>query len=124
MALAELQASLTVTLARTLGTIAWQVSAALVCAMAEQLIVGSVVSVTVKVVEQEALLPAASVAVTVIVCAPKIGRASGRERGESAVAVAALQETLTVTPARTVGTIAGQVPSALDGAMAGELIVG
>ena len=71
MALAELQASLAVTPARTLGTVAWQVPSALIGAMAEQLIVGTVVSVTVKVVEQVALLPAASVAVTVIMCAPR-----------------------------------------------------
>ena len=71
MALAALQASLAVTPARTLGTVAWQVPLALIGAIAEQLIVGTVVSVTVKVVEQVALLPAASVAVTVIVCAPR-----------------------------------------------------
>ena len=35
------------------------------------MIVGGVLSVTVKIVEQVALLPASSVAVTVIVCAPK-----------------------------------------------------
>ena len=39
--------------------------------MGEQFTVGAVVSVTVKIVVQVALLPAASVAVTVIVCAPK-----------------------------------------------------
>jgi hypothetical protein len=38
---------------------------------AGQVTVGGVLSITVKVVVQEALLPAASVAVTVIVCVPR-----------------------------------------------------
>ena len=67
MALAALQVSLTVTAPRTFGTAAWQVASALAAGMAEQVITGLVVSLTVKVVEQESLFPAASVAVTVMV---------------------------------------------------------
>ena len=67
---AALQPSLTVTPLRIFGTAAWQEPSALTLGIAEQLIVGAVVSVTVKIVVHVALLPAASVAVTVIVCAP------------------------------------------------------
>ena len=66
-----LQPSVTVTPARIFGTAAWQLPSALAFGMAEQFTVGAVVSVTVKIVVQVALLPAASVAVTVIVCAPR-----------------------------------------------------
>ena len=65
-----LQPSLTVTPLNTLGTAAWQVPSALALVGAGQLTLGTVASVTVKVVVQVALLPAASVAVTVIVCTP------------------------------------------------------
>ena len=68
---AALHASLTVTPLNTLGTAAWQVPSVLAFGIGEQFTVGAVVSVTVKIVVQVALLPAASVAVTVIVCAPK-----------------------------------------------------
>src|SRR5207237_764273 len=65
-----LQLSLAVTPPSTFGTAAWQLPSALALVGAGQLTVGTVVSVTVKVVVQVALLPASSVAVTVIVCAP------------------------------------------------------
>ena len=65
-----LQLSLAVTSLNTFGTAAWQVPSALALVGAGQFTVGTVVSVTVKVVEQVALLPAGSVAVTVIVCTP------------------------------------------------------
>ena len=68
---AGLHASLTVTPLNTFGTAAWQWPSVLAFGIGEQLTVGAVVSVTVKIVVQVALLPAASVAVTVIVCAPK-----------------------------------------------------
>ena len=67
IALVALQLSLTVTPLNTLGTAAWQVPSLLAFGMGEQFTVGAVVSVTVKIVVQVALLPAASVAVTVIV---------------------------------------------------------
>ena len=66
-----LHPSLTVTLLNTFGTAAWQLPSVLAFGTGEQFTVGAVVSVTVKIVVQVALLPAASVAVTVIVCAPK-----------------------------------------------------
>ena len=66
-----LQLSLTVTPLNTFGTAAWQLPSALALGIAEQFTVGAVVSVTVKTVVQVALLPAASVAVTVIVCEPR-----------------------------------------------------
>jgi hypothetical protein len=69
MAPAAVQLSLT--LAATVGTAAWQLAPALALVAAGQETVGGVLSVTVKLVVQEALLPAASVAVTVIVCAPR-----------------------------------------------------
>jgi hypothetical protein len=71
MALAPLQVSLTATPLSTSGTGAWQAPSALAGGRAEQLTLGGVVSVTIKVVVQVALLPAASVAVTVMVCAPR-----------------------------------------------------
>ena len=71
MAPAAVQLSLTVTPLRTLGTAAWQLAAELALVAAGQVTVGAVVSVTVKVVVQSELLPAASVAVTVMVCVPK-----------------------------------------------------
>jgi hypothetical protein len=65
------QLSLAVTPLRTLGTAAWQLAPALALVGAGQLTVGGVLSVTVKLVVQPELLPAASVAVTVIVCVPR-----------------------------------------------------
>jgi len=71
IALGALQASLTLTPPITLGTAAWQFISALAPGTGEQTTVGAVLSLTVKVVVQLALLPAASVAVTVIVCVPR-----------------------------------------------------
>ena len=62
---------LSLALAATFGTAAWQFASALAPGTAGQTTLGGVVSVTVKLVVQEELLPAASVAVTVIVCAPR-----------------------------------------------------
>ena len=67
---APAQPPLTVTPLRTLGTAAWQLPSALALVGAGQLNVGTVVPFTVNVVVQVALLPATSVAITVIVCAP------------------------------------------------------
>src|SRR5204862_7172140 len=57
---APLQASLTLTPPITLGTAAWQLPSALAPGTAEQTTLGAVVSLTVKVVVQVALLVAAS----------------------------------------------------------------
>ena len=67
---APAQPPLTVTPLNTFGTAAWQLPSALALVGAGQVTVGIVVSFTVNVVVQVALLPAASVAVTVMVCAP------------------------------------------------------
>ena len=71
IALGALHASLTLTPLITLGTAAWQFASAKALATGEQTTVGAVLSLTVKVVVQVALLPAASIAVTVIVCVPR-----------------------------------------------------
>jgi hypothetical protein len=67
---AAVQPSLTVTPPNTFGTGAWQLPLALAAGTAEQFTLGTPLFVTVKVVVQVALLPASSVAVTVIVCSP------------------------------------------------------
>jgi hypothetical protein len=54
-----------------LGTAAWQFASALALDAAGQITVGGVVSVTVRIVVQLALLPDASVPVTVIVWGPR-----------------------------------------------------
>ena len=71
IALVPLHPSLTVTPLNTFGTAAWQFPSALALGVAEQISVGVALPVTVKLVVQVALLPAASVAVTVIVVEPK-----------------------------------------------------
>src|SRR5438034_1383226 len=68
--LVPLQLSLALTPPNTSGTAARQLVPALVLLGAGQITVGAVSSVTVNVVVQVALLVAASVAVTVITCAP------------------------------------------------------
>jgi len=77
IALAALQLSVLVTPAKTFGTAAWQLAPALAGCVAEQITVGALLSITVKVVVQVALFPAASVAVTVMVCEPGPTRVPG-----------------------------------------------
>ena len=69
IALAAVQLSLTV--AATVGTAAWQFAFALALGRVGQITLGAVSSVTVKVVVQVEVFPVASVAVTVIVCVPR-----------------------------------------------------
>jgi hypothetical protein len=71
IALFALQLSLTLTPPNTLGTVAWQFASAKALGVAEQVTVGTVLSLTVKSVVQVALFPASSVAVTVIVFVPR-----------------------------------------------------
>jgi len=66
-----LQPSLAFTPPKTSGTAAWQLASAPAPGTAEQIILGAVLSVTVKQIVQVALFPAASLAVTVIVFVPK-----------------------------------------------------
>src|SRR5436190_23875705 len=109
MAEAALHASLVVTPLRIFGTAAWQLPAALALGMAEQFTVGAVVSVTVKIVVQVALLPAASVAVTVIVCAPKPTSLPATRYPYTTLFRSALHASLVVTPLRIFGTAAWQL---------------
>src|SRR5436190_23631732 len=104
IALGALHASLTLTPPITLGTAAWQFISALAPGTGEQTTVGAVLSVTVKVVVQVPMLPAWSVAVTVIVCVPTptiVPAAGDWLRG---IALGALQSSLTLTPPITLGT--------------------
>jgi len=118
------QLSPTVRPPRTLGTAAWQVPSALAPGIAEQITLGAVVSVTVKLVVQVALFPAASVAVTVIVCVP-IGM-SVPAAGDwlKVIPAVAVQLSLTVTPPRTFGTVAWQFPLALASGIAEQITLG
>src|SRR5881394_1094231 len=124
MPLVPLQPSLAVTPPNTFGTATWQVASALALAGAGQLIVGTVVSVTVNVVVQVALLPASSVAVTVIVFVPNPTSVPAAGDWTRVMPLVPLQLSLAVTPLNTFGTAAWQLPSALALVGAGQLTVG
>src|SRR5205085_12214469 len=93
----------------TLGTAAWQPAPALSLVGAGQLTLGTVVSVTVKVVVQVALLPASSVAVTVIVCAPRPTSVPAAGDWTMVIPLVPLQLELTGAAPSTTGKTAGQV---------------
>src|SRR5207237_8183586 len=97
----------------TFGTAAWQLPSALALVGAGQLTVGTVVSVTVKVVGQVALLHAPSVAVTVIVFTPNPTSVPAAGDWTRVIPLVPLQLSLDVTPPNTFGPTASQVPSAL-----------
>ena len=118
------QLSLAVTPLRTLGTAAWQSAPALALVAAGQDTVGGVLSVTVKLVVQAALLPAASVAVTVIVCGPRPTMVPAAGLWVTVIALSWLQLSLTVTPLRMLGTTAWQLAPALALVAAGQVTVG
>src|SRR5438093_3797561 len=103
---AALHASLVVTPLRIFGTAAWQLPSALALGIAEQFTVGAVVSVTVKIVVQVALLPAASVAVTVMVCVPRPTTVPAAGDWLKVMDPAAVQPSPTVTPPNTLGIVA------------------
>src|SRR5207248_2345263 len=124
MAAAALHPSLTVTSLNTLGTAAWQLPSVLAFGMGEQFTVGAVVSVTVKIVVQVALLPAASVAVTVIVCAPRPTNVPAAGDWTRVIPLVPLQLSLAVTPPKTFGTAAWQPAPALALVGAGQLTLG
>src|SRR5438094_8003639 len=100
IALVGLQLSLTVTPASTSGTAAWQFASAKALGVAEQITVGAVLSVTTKLVVQVALLPAASVAVTVRSEERRVGSERAGGLSPSAIGWAAVQLSLTITPPR------------------------
>src|SRR2546430_9933101 len=112
MPLVPLQLSLAVTPLNTFGTAAWQAPSALALVGAGQLTVGTVVSVTVKVVVQVALLPASSVAVTAIVFAPIPTSVPTAADSTRVIPLVPLQPSLAVTPLNTSGTAAWQPPPA------------
>src|SRR5216117_1434259 len=106
IALGALQLSFTLTPPITLGTAAWQVASALAPGTGEQTTVGAVLSPTVKVVVQVALLPAASVAVTVIVCVPTPTTVPAAGDWLKVMDPAPVQPSPTVTPPNTLGIVA------------------
>src|ERR671925_570962 len=122
--LVPLQPSLTLTPPNTFGTAAWQLASALAPDAAGQFTLGAVVSVTVKLVVQLALLPPSSVAVTVIVCVPTPTRVPAAGDCTNVIALAALQPSLTLTPPNTFGTAAWQLASALAPDAAGQFTLG
>src|SRR5947207_10927411 len=119
-----LQLSLAVTPLNTFGTAAWQLPSALALVGAGQFTLGTVVSVTVKVVVQVAMLPDSSVAVTVIVFVPNPTSVPATGDWTRVIPLVPLQMSLAVTPPRTSGTAAWQVPSALARGCAVQLILG
>jgi len=68
--------------------------------------IGGVLSVTAKLVVQVALFPAESVAVTVMVWAPKPTSVPAAGDCTSVIAASPLQLSLTLTPPSTLGTVA------------------
>src|SRR5436309_13633715 len=108
----------------TLGTAAWQLSSALAGCVAEQITVGALLSVTVKVVVQVALFPAVSVARSEERRVGRQSRVPGAGDWFKAIALGALQLSLTLAPPMTLGTAAWQLSSALAGCVAEQLTVG
>src|SRR5438477_6438674 len=124
MGMGVVQRPLTLTPPNTFGTAAWQFALALALGVAEQTTVGAVLSVTTKLVVQVALLPAASVAVTVIVFVPRPTSVPASGLCVRVTALVALQLSLTLTPARTLGTAAWQFASAKALGVAEQTTVG
>src|SRR5258705_4754578 len=91
---------------------------------AGQITVGTVSSVTVKVVVQVALLVAPSVAVTVITCTPNPTRVPAVGDWLIVIPLVALQLSLALTPPNTSGTAARQLVPALTLVGAGQITVG
>ena len=81
-------------------------------------------SLTMKVVVQVALLPASSIAVTVIRCAPRPTIVPAAGAWLKVIALGPLQLSLTVTLANTSGTAAWQAPSALAAGITEQLRLG
>src|SRR3989475_10771502 len=95
-----------------LGTAAWHFTSAKALGVAEQTTVGAVLSVTTKLVVQVALLPAASVAVTVIVFVPRPTSVPAAGLWITVNAFGSLQLSFTLTPPRTLGTVSWPFASA------------
>jgi len=91
---------------------------------AQLVMVGGVLSVTVKVVVQVALFPTASVAVSVIVCVPNPTNVPAVGDWLKLIALDPLQSSLTVTPLKTSGTGAWQFASELAPGTAEQVTLG
>src|SRR5207247_3799475 len=115
---------LTLTPLNTLGTAAWQFPSTLAPGTAEQITVGTVLFVTVKVAVQLALLPASSVAMTLIECVPRPTSVPAAGDWLKVIALAAVQASLTLTPPITLGRAAWQFPSAPAPGTAEQITVG
>jgi hypothetical protein len=115
---------LSLALAATFGTGAWQFASASALVAAGQLTVGAVVSVTAKVVVHVALLPEPSVAVTVMVCLPRPTSAPAAGDWLNVTPLVPPQPPLKVTPPRTSGTTAWQFASALALGVSEQTTVG
>src|SRR5438876_824533 len=124
MPLVPLQLSLALTPPNTSGTAARQLVPALALLAAGRVTVGAVSSVTVKVVVQVALLVAASVAVTVITCAPNPTSVPAVGDWLKVIPLVPLQLSLALTPPNTSGTAARQFVPALTLVGAGQITVG
>src|SRR6266566_1363701 len=122
--LVPLQLSLALTPPSTSGTAARQFVPALTLVGAGQITVGAVSSVTVRVVVHVALLVAASVAVTVIVCTPNPTSVPAVGSWLKVIPLVPLQLSVALTPANTSGTAARQLVSALALVGAGQITVG
>src|SRR6266446_6405250 len=124
MPLVPLQLSLALTPPKTSGTAARQLVSALALVGAGQITVGAVSSVTLKVVVQVAPLVAASVAVTVITCTPNPTRVPAAGDWLKVIPLVPLQLSLAVTPPKTSGTAAWQLPSAFAFGTTAQLTAG
>src|SRR5213076_219414 len=122
--LVPLQLSVALTPPNTSGTAARQLVCALALVGAGQITVGSVASVTVKVVVQVALLVAASVPVTVITCTPNPTSVPAVGDWLNVIPLVPLQLSLALTPPNTSGTAARQFVPALTLVGTGQLTVG
>src|SRR6059036_1481033 len=122
--LVPLQLSLALTPPNTSGTAARQFVPALALVGAGHITVGAVSSVTVKVVVQEALLVASSVAVTVITCTPNPTSVPAAGDWLKVVPKITLQNSLDLTPPHTSGTAARQLVPALALGVAEQITVG
>src|SRR5258705_2072214 len=124
MPLVPLQLSLALTPLNTSGTAARQLVPALTLVGAGQITVGTVSSVTVKVVVQVALLVAASVAVTVIVCTPNPTSVPAAGSCLKVIPWVRLHLSVALTPGKPSGTAARQFVPALALVGAGQITVG
>src|SRR5437763_16217525 len=124
MPLVPLQLSLAVTPPKTFGTAAWQVPSALALVGAGQLTVGTVVRSEERRVGQVALLPASSVAVTVMVFVPNPTSVPAAGDWTRVIPLVPLQLSLARSEERRVGKEGWPLPSAAASNTNEQLTVG